>query len=179
MKKEEREKLKETLKKRSVSQLKKKLDNPDLPESEKDIIIEILDERGYAYEKESGTRVKDSEALAVSLPTKKRNWMFNYNFTEEELKEKSLQLAQICNEKNRIDDDKKSAASSFKSKLDAKQSEINLLSNQIATGSEMVTKTCDCIYDHDRGIKTYIYDGKEVGQEKMTSADYQGELELE
>lgn len=113
------------------------------------------------------------------LKTVKKNYDFFYQFTEAEIKEKSLQLAQANNEKNRIEDERKSAASQFKSRLDSKQAEINYLSDIVSTGKEFVSRTCDCAFDFDNGVKIFYFEGVEVGRVEMTQADYQLELPSE
>lgn len=110
---------------------------------------------------------------------KKENYSFDYKFSAEELTQKSKQLAQACQERERIDDDRKSAASGFKAKLDSKNAEINLLSNHIETGQEYITRTCEVHYDFDAGVKYYHSDSEIVGKEKMVKGDYQTEATFE
>lgn len=109
----------------------------------------------------------------MSKVTKKENYNFQYTFTQEEIKEKSKQLAKSCEERNSLEDDKKSVMSDFKAKIDSKSAEINVLSNHINTGHEWLNKTCDVEYDFDAGKKIYYWEGMRVGEEKMKSADYQ------
>lgn len=104
---------------------------------------------------------------------KKELYNFQYNFTEEELKDKSRQLAKSCEERNRLEDEKKSVMGAFKAKIDSKSEEINVISNHINSGYEWLSKSCDVVMDFDNGIKTYFYEGLKVGEEKMMKADYQ------
>lgn len=104
---------------------------------------------------------------------RKENYNFKYKFSKEELEQKSKQLAMSCEERNKVEDQKKSVNSDFKSKIDSKNAEINIVSNHINTGYEWLTKTCDVQYDFDNGFKTFVYDGEIVGKEKMTPNDYQ------
>lgn len=110
--------------------------------------------------------------------TRKENYNFRYQFTKEELEEKAKQLAKSCEERTSIEDEKKSVMSDFKAKIDSKTAEINHLSNNINSGYEYVTKTCEVEYDFEAGFKKYFYDGVQVGKEKMTSNDYQLEAEI-
>jgi hypothetical protein len=110
-------------------------------------------------------------------PQKKENYTFDYKFSKEELEDKSKQLALACEERNRLEDDKKSVMSDYKAKIDGKNAEINIVSGHINTGKERLTKTCDVVLDFDNGYKTYYWDGLKVGTEKLTKDDYQLSLE--
>ena len=104
---------------------------------------------------------------------------WHHEFTEAELKEKSVQLARACRERNEQEDAKKSAMSNFKDKIDSKTSEINIISNHINTGKEWVDRSCDVVFDFAAGIKTFYFEGERVGADKITSSDHQLELEIE
>lgn len=106
-------------------------------------------------------------------PIRKENYNFQYNFTEDELKEKSKQLARSCDERNNLEDQKKSVMSDFKSKIDSKNAEINITSGHINNGYEWLTKTCDVEYDFDNSKKIFYYNNDRVGVEKMSPQDYQ------
>lgn len=110
---------------------------------------------------------------------KKANFSFDYRFTELELQEKGKQLARTSALRLAIEDEKKSAMSNFKDKLDSTQSEINILSRNINEGSEYVTRTCDAEYDYDNAKITYFHDGVKVGTAKMSAADFQVEAQFE
>lgn len=109
---------------------------------------------------------------------KKESYSFQYNFSKEELEEKSKQLAQACQDRSSLEDEKKSASSDFKAKIDGKNAEISLISNHIHSGHERVTKTCEVVKDFGNGVKTYSYEGNVVGTERLTAADHQQELPL-
>lgn len=87
------------------------------------------------------TKTKDAVDLipAKKKPFKKANFNFQYRFTLEELEEKSKHLANSCKDRNCIEDQKKSVMSDFKSKLDSKSAEINIVSEHINSGYEWVT----------------------------------------
>jgi len=112
-------------------------------------------------------------------PTRKENYQFNRKFTAEELKSKSMMLSQSCIDRNSIEDEKKMVMSEFKAKLDAETSKINMLAGQLQSGSENVLKTCEVIYDYDKAIKKFYYEGVEVGEERMVAKDFQLQAELE
>lgn len=108
---------------------------------------------------------------------RKENYTFDYFFNDKELKEKSKQLANACEQRQALEDEKKAISSEFKAKLDAKNAEINIISGHVSTGKERIYKTCEVEYDYDNGNKIFRYlindELKEVGREKMTAADYQ------
>lgn len=106
-------------------------------------------------------------------PIRKENYNFQYNFSQEELHEKSKELARACNERVKLEEQKKSVTSDFKAKIDSKSAEVNILSGHISNGYEWLTKTCDVEYDFDAGKKKYYYDGLMVGVERMSPNDYQ------
>jgi len=109
---------------------------------------------------------------------RKENFDFKYTFSAEELQQKSTQLAKACEDRNNLEDEKKSMTSGFKAKIDSKSAEINILSGHINAGYEHVTKTCTVQYDFDKGVKTYAHGDKIVGTVKMVAADYQLNAEL-
>lgn len=115
---------------------------------------------------------------AVRNPFKKENYDYQHFFTDDELKEKSQQLARACRDHAGIEDQKKSVMSDFKAKLDKISAEINHTSNHINSGFEMRYNTCDVEYAFDEGLKIYYHNGKKVGEEKMTPSDYQAKLDL-
>lgn len=114
----------------------------------------------------------------IDKAVRKENYNFQYFFTEEELKAKSKQLAKSCAELDSIEDELKTVKAQFKSRTEAKQAEVNLLSNHINNGHEWLFKTCVVQYDFDRGRKCYFFEGVLVGEEKMSAADYQLKAEL-
>lgn len=109
---------------------------------------------------------------------RKENFDFKYKFSPEELAEKSTQLAKACEERNSLEDQKKSVMSDFKAKIDQKAAEVNILSGHINAGYEYVTKTCTVQYDFDKGVKIYAYGDQIVGNVKMTPTDYQLKAEI-
>jgi hypothetical protein len=114
--------------------------------------------------------------METSNETRKENYQFKYVFTEDEIKEKSKQLARAIQARLELEDEKKTAASEFKAKIEAKVSESNLISNHINNGYEYLFKTCDVVLDFVTGRKTYFFEGVEVGVETMTKEDYQKQI---
>lgn len=127
-----------------------------------------------------------SSALTVIKKGKKQkqkfqtvNWTFNNKFTKDEILQKAEQLASARIECNALDEEKKTVASDYKAKIDAKQAEINMLAGHIQHGFEKLTKACQMHKNFDTGFKVFYYEGKEVGQEKLTARDYQLQAEFE
>lgn len=109
---------------------------------------------------------------------RKENYSYEHEFTQEERNDKASQLARSCAERSAIEDEKKSANSSFKDRLDSKQSEINLLSRHLNEGHEYITKTCEAHFNFDKGIKEYYYEGNKVGEAKLSASEYQLKADL-
>lgn len=101
-----------------------------------------------------------------------------YAFTPEELANKSRQLANTCEERSNVVAEKKSVMSDFKSKIDAKDAVVSLLSGHICNGYEMKNVECDVIKDFEKGTKTYTHNGVEYETVALTSSDRQTELNL-
>lgn len=117
------------------------------------------------------SKKKDNEVV-----TKKELHDIKYQFTKEEIDLKSKQLAVACEDRSRLEDEKKEIMSNFKYKLDGKNSEINLLSNHINTGFEHKNVTCEVQMDYKAGVKKYYWEGKLYDTIKMTASDYQMEI---
>lgn len=120
------------------------------------------------------------DALQRISPAKKKkgewrteNFEFDYQFSDQEIRNRSRQLSKACIERNRIDDERKQIAKEFSSKLDSKNAEIKLISEQIDKGHERMLRTCDVHYDFDTNYKIYYYQDKEVGRVRMDKKDYQ------
>lgn len=110
--------------------------------------------------------------------TRNENFTFNHKFTDSEMISKSQQLANANCIKQGILDEKKSVMSNFADRLNQRDAEINILSREVSSGQEMVTKTCSCVYDFSVGVKIYVYDKKEVGRVPMQQSDYQLDVEF-
>lgn len=67
---------------------------------------------------------------------KKEIYNFDYHFTREELEEKAKHLAKACEERNALEDEKKSITSEYKAKIDGKNAEVNIISKHVTTGKE-------------------------------------------
>jgi uncharacterized protein (UPF0335 family) len=102
----------------------------------------------------------------------------DYTFTEEEQQLHSKQLAEATQKLEKLEDEKKEVASTFKAKIDAETSRTRLLSHYLTTGHDRRTMHCIVERNFDTGYKTlYALDGREVGEEKMAPEEYQMQLE--
>lgn len=109
---------------------------------------------------------------------KKESALIEYRFSQDEINDKSKRLALACQDIASIEDEKRQMTTSFKFKIDGKQSEINILSNEIANGYEMKTVTCDVHRNFTTGKREYWHEGKMYHTESLTAQDHQIELDL-
>lgn len=129
-------------------------------------------------------KVDPAAGSSENLPAKidkavrKENYEFQWTYTEEEMAQKSRQLARACADRSALEDELKSIKSGFKAKIDSKTSEINLLSRNLNDGHEWLHKTCTVQYDFDNGRKIFFYENIRVGEERMSAKDYQLEANL-
>lgn len=121
-------------------------------------------------------RPKKTQIPPVTYGKELRN--IRYAFTSEELTSKSRQLAEACTKKTQIETEKKSVVSEFKAKIDAQDSQINLLSGHISNGFETRNVECEVEKDFDKGIKKYSHNGITYDTVPLTNLDRQTELAL-
>jgi len=105
-----------------------------------------------------------------------------YRFTDEELKDKSQQLARTTQEKNELENEKKTINSQFKASIDGCSATIESLANKINTGSEMRNIECEIKLNtpHVGKKQCFRLDTNEVVWEKnMDASESQLELKLD
>lgn len=97
-----------------------------------------------------------------------------YDFTAPEIYDLSMKLANKTQDKERIESEKKSIVSQYKSQLDALSAEIGSTSNKVANGYEMRKVDCKVEYHKpEQGKKTITRtDTQEKIIEKMTSEEF-------
>lgn len=118
--------------------------------------------------------------LAKNPPKHSReNYTYNHKFDEMEIRSKAEQMSNAWIEKQAIEAEKKTVMSDYTHKLNAKEAEITLISNSLASGFEKKTVTCEVRKDFTKGEKTYWHDGDHVGTEKLTAADHQLQMNKE
>ncbi len=101
-----------------------------------------------------------------------------YHFTEEEKKEIASTMATKVTELKQLEDDKKAVTSSFKSKIDEVQAQINIAANNITTGYEMRNTKCEIEIDPVAKVVNYLdpETGKILKTRKAQSEDLQMEM---
>jgi len=117
------------------------------------------------------------EVIGSNVVSVKENHTIQYEFSQDELKEKSKALANAIKDKARLVDEKKAVMSSFKYKQDGIDAMINSLSSDIQSGFEMKHVTCEVNKDFDKGIKEYRYEGKLYETTMLSAADHQLRLD--
>lgn len=115
---------------------------------------------------------EDKKGLPETV-TRTENYDFDRKFTKEEIDSKSAEVVRKFKEKAQLTKEKQAAVSEFKSKMDECEKRIGQLTDEVSSGKERVTRTCDAVLDYNTGIKTYFYEGEIVGSKKLTRADYQ------
>jgi hypothetical protein len=104
-----------------------------------------------------------------------------YQFTHDEIHQKGADLARINSELSAIQGEKKAVAANFKAKEDAKQAEIDVISNHINNGYEHRYIKCFVIYNSpNTGMKQIIRNdtAEVVKMESMTAEEMQFKLDL-
>lgn len=101
-----------------------------------------------------------------------------YIFKDSEKMELSRDLANKQIDKRLVEDEKKSAMSQYKDRLDRFDSDINRLSRNIINGYELREFECHMVKDFDAHIKKFIdiHTKIAVAEEPLDPSDYQGEL---
>lgn len=97
-----------------------------------------------------------------------------YDFTAVEVHDMSLELASRNQELVNVENQKKSAASQYTSRLTSIKADIGSLSDKVANGYEIREVTCDVVFHKPKqGMKTLTR--KDSGakiEEKMTDQDW-------
>lgn len=98
-----------------------------------------------------------------------------YHFTEKELREQGQEVARLTQDINTLKDQAKSAAADFKSRIDAKESARNAVSNKLTGGYEMREILAIVQYDPKRSKKVYLHPKTRavLSERDMTVADWQ------
>jgi hypothetical protein len=107
------------------------------------------------------------------LKNSEKRWL-RYDFTAPEIHDLSMDLANKTQQFQTVSDEKKSVSSQFKSRLDSIQSDLNSLSNKVASGYEIREVECEVKYHRpEQGKKTIIRkDNNQKIVEKMTSEEW-------
>ena len=104
-----------------------------------------------------------------------------YEFSEDEIKDMSYELARETRELRALNESKKEVMADFTGKIKAKEGSIDRTSEHIANGYEYRMVQCEVEYDDpEPGMKSFTrVDTGEVWEEPMTDLEKQGELPLD
>lgn len=104
-----------------------------------------------------------------------------HTFTHEEKEQKLQQMLMSMRQKEEIEAELKTTQSTYKAKINAKDAEIKLIANLLNAGVEDRTFQCILTKDFENGKRVYTEVGtnKVVGEEPLTAADYQTQMNLE
>lgn len=86
---------------------------------------------------------EQSQAEKPHVMIRKASEMFRIPFTEDEMREKSKELAMKHQEANRIKDEKSSVMQQFSGRIKEVETRIQVLSDQVSTGSELRSVRCE------------------------------------
>lgn len=103
-------------------------------------------------------------------------------FTEDQLRSKAEELASKYSRVVRMEDEKKSVAAGYKSRIDVLLAEINLLATHVSEKCEYQNIGCRAFFDSPHYGEKTIYrcdTGEIVGTEAMTNEDRQMVLKFE
>jgi hypothetical protein len=120
--------------------------------------------------------IKDLEGMKLST----ENIWEKYTFSEEEKKILSMRLANVNQDKMRLDEEKKSMASSFKAKIDTSIAEINKLSMNISNGYEHRNFKCYKLLNFTTSMREYYSaeTGELIQETPFMPEDYQHKLNV-
>jgi len=103
-----------------------------------------------------------------------------YTFSEEEKRTLSMRLANNNQEKMRLEEEKKSMASSFKAKIDSAVADINKLSMNISNGYEHRSFKCYKVLNFKNSMREFysIDTGELIQETPFMPDDYQHKLNV-
>jgi len=98
---------------------------------------------------------------------------FSLKLTESEILERAKDMTKVMQQRDQLQSELKAIKDDFKSKIERKNADISLFSNQISTGMEWVTKECEVEMHPKQGVKKFYFEGVMVAEETMTKEDFQ------
>lgn len=99
-------------------------------------------------------------------------------FTEAEGNSMGHKISFLMQEKEGIEEERKSINDGFKNQIQAKETEINTLVRSMNLGFQMIQRNCEFVKNFDSGKREYWFNGEIVDLEPLTAADHQVELDL-
>lgn len=109
---------------------------------------------------------------------KKETREIDFLFTPDELQQQGKRLAIAFQDKCKIEEEKKQTNDVYKTKIDAKQTEIDVLIEQVTVGYERKTVTVEVIRNFESGMREYWYKGEKRGEEPLKAHDHQLDIDL-
>lgn len=115
------------------------------------------------------------------MRNKKTSKHLKYEFTEEEIKSLSYELARETRELRSLNESKKEVMADFTGKIKAKEGATDRISEQVANGYEYRMVPCEIEYDYPTTGKKSITrtDTGESWTEDMDRTEMQAELPLD
>lgn len=99
-------------------------------------------------------------------------------FTEAEGNSMGRKISYLMQEKDGIEEERKSINDGFKNQIAAKDTEINTLVRSMNLGFQMIQRNCEFVKNFETGKREYWFNGEIVDSEPLTAADHQVELDL-
>lgn len=103
-----------------------------------------------------------------------------HDFSDEELRQKSQQLARLISDTESEESEKKARAAEAKNKIDKLKAETKLISGHITNGYTFMDKPAELYLDYASNERVYIdkHDGTELMRETFHSSDYQKKIDF-
>lgn len=99
-------------------------------------------------------------------------------FTEAEGNSMGRKISYLMQEKDAIEEERKSINDGFKNQITAKETEINTLVRSMNLGFQMIQRNCEFVKNYETFKREYWFNGEIVDTEPFTAADHQMDLEL-
>ena len=103
---------------------------------------------------------------------------YKHEFSDGEIRAKAEALSNANMDIIALEEEKKSVVSDYKSKIDAKQAQVNELSRIIHSGFEIRKAELEIVKDFGTGTKKGYLEGECVLTEKLTAADHVQKIEF-
>jgi hypothetical protein len=120
--------------------------------------------------------------VATDIKPQKTTRSLRYDFSDDEIRGLGGNLVRAIDEQRQIENEKKTVVSQFKSRLDGKHADIEILTRNIQNGFEYRSTNCEIRFnDPAIGKKTtYRLDtNKAVDTQNMSEAELQLKIDLD
>lgn len=101
-------------------------------------------------------------------------------FSDEELLQKSSEIAHLLSDIEHEEAEKKTMAAQFKNKIDVLKAEAKLISGHINNKFKFVDVPCELFLDYDTNTRVYMdkQSGEEIKHESFHASDYQKKIDF-